>query len=294
MDRPLTPTSSRSTAERLRQSRRIWTDALANPRGDHTLDATPLDPSARAETRRRAGAGGDAERADASVHRAVVETAPAFRPDRLSGRAGRSQDASIAAAAYREADGGDRPRAAAHSRFSVISIPTVPTNYLVMPVVGDTPDYTLTLNPHEVAHAFEVPLRFLMNPRHHELHSREWKGRMRRYYAIPYEEHYIWGVTAGIVRNLYERLYSIMTRAIIQERCCFSCLSPPTPSSWSSPGAIRWHGLPGASTPPGSSSRAWGSSSCRCWRAASSPPRQAGTYVPSHMENGVLVPGHFE
>ena len=77
-----------------------------------------------------------------------------------------------------------------------------------MPVVAEVaPDYTLTLNPHEVAHTFEVPLGFLMDPRHHELHSREWKGRLRRFYAIPYEEHYIWGVTAGIVRNLYERLY---------------------------------------------------------------------------------------
>jgi hypothetical protein len=24
---------------------------------------------------------------------------------------------------------------------------------------------------------------------------------------MPYERHYIWGVTAGILRNLYERLY---------------------------------------------------------------------------------------
>jgi hypothetical protein len=46
-----------------------------------------------------------------------------------------------------------------------------------------------------------------MNPKHHELHSKEWRGRVRHYYAMPYEGRYIWGVTAGIVRNLYERLY---------------------------------------------------------------------------------------
>jgi hypothetical protein len=52
-----------------------------------------------------------------------------------------------------------------------------------------------------------VPLSFLMDPARHELHSREWKGRVRRYYAMPYQGRYIWGVTAGIIRNLYERLY---------------------------------------------------------------------------------------
>ena len=48
-----------------------------------------------------------------------------------------------------------------------------------MPVVGAvSPEYTLTLNPDEVADTFEVPLSFLMNPARHELHSREWKGRV--------------------------------------------------------------------------------------------------------------------
>jgi hypothetical protein len=46
-----------------------------------------------------------------------------------------------------------------------------------------------------------------MDPNRHELHAREWKGRLRRYYAIPYAERYIWGVTAGIIRNMYMRLY---------------------------------------------------------------------------------------
>ena len=54
---------------------------------------------------------------------------------------------------------------------------------------------------------FEVPLGFLMDPARHEIHEREWNGRLRRYYAIPFGDRYIWGVTAGIIRNLYERLY---------------------------------------------------------------------------------------
>ena len=82
------------------------------------------------------------------------------------------------------------------------------TNYLVTPVVAQVdPDYTLSINPDEVAGTFEVPLRFLMDGANHQLHSKEWRGRQRRYYAMLYGEHYIWGVTAGIIRNLYERLY---------------------------------------------------------------------------------------
>jgi 8-oxo-dGTP pyrophosphatase MutT (NUDIX family) len=82
------------------------------------------------------------------------------------------------------------------------------SGYLVLPVVAFVePRFTLSLNAREVSDAFEVPLGFLMNPHNHELHAREWKGRIRQYYAIPFRERYIWGVTAGIVRNLYVRLY---------------------------------------------------------------------------------------
>lgn len=82
------------------------------------------------------------------------------------------------------------------------------TNYLVVPVIGIVrPGFTLSLNPHEVAHAFEAPLAFLMDEGNHQLHSREFRGQLRRFYAIPYRTHYIWGVTAGILRNMYEKLY---------------------------------------------------------------------------------------
>lgn len=82
------------------------------------------------------------------------------------------------------------------------------SGYLVMPVVAVVePRFTLSLNPTEVADAFEVPLGFLLDPNNHEIHAREWKGRIRQYYAIPFRERYIWGVTAGILRNLYVRLY---------------------------------------------------------------------------------------
>ena len=50
-------------------------------------------------------------------------------------------------------------------------------------------------------------LAFLMDAQNHVLHSRDWRGIVRRYYAMPFGDRYIWGVTAGIVRNLYERVY---------------------------------------------------------------------------------------
>jgi len=82
------------------------------------------------------------------------------------------------------------------------------SGFRILPTVARVdPDYRLTLNPSEVADAFEVPLAFLMDAQNHALHSRDWKGVIRRYYAMPFGERYIWGVTAGILRNLYERLY---------------------------------------------------------------------------------------
>jgi 8-oxo-dGTP pyrophosphatase MutT (NUDIX family) len=80
--------------------------------------------------------------------------------------------------------------------------------YRVVPTVARVrPGFSLALNPAEVEVAFEVPLSFLMEPGNHRRHSREWQGLMRSYYAMPFGERYIWGVTAGILRNLYERLY---------------------------------------------------------------------------------------
>jgi 8-oxo-dGTP pyrophosphatase MutT (NUDIX family) len=81
--------------------------------------------------------------------------------------------------------------------------------FCIAPAIGIvSPDYSLKLDPREVADAFEVPLRFLMTPENHERHWREVNGERRDYYAMPYEDRHIWGVTAGILRVLSERLYS--------------------------------------------------------------------------------------
>lgn len=81
------------------------------------------------------------------------------------------------------------------------------TGYRIVPVVGlVAPPFELVLNPHEVDDAFETPLAFLMDPANHQRHGREWQGRHRTYYAMPFGDRYIWGATAGMIRNLYERL----------------------------------------------------------------------------------------
>ena len=80
--------------------------------------------------------------------------------------------------------------------------------YRIVPTLARIdPDFELTLNPSEVDDAFEVPLAFLMDPDNHQRHSREWQGMTRSFYAIPFGQRYIWGVTAGILRNLYDRIY---------------------------------------------------------------------------------------
>jgi 8-oxo-dGTP pyrophosphatase MutT (NUDIX family) len=79
--------------------------------------------------------------------------------------------------------------------------------FRILPTVARVrPGFKLTINPGEVDDAFEVPLAFLMDPANHQLHSKEFRGMDRTYYAMPFAERYIWGATAGILRVLYERI----------------------------------------------------------------------------------------
>jgi len=80
--------------------------------------------------------------------------------------------------------------------------------FRILPTVARVkPGFKLTINHSEVVDAFEVPLAFLMNPANHQIHSKDFRGMERSYYAMPYAERYIWGATAGILRVLYERIY---------------------------------------------------------------------------------------
>ena len=80
--------------------------------------------------------------------------------------------------------------------------------YRIVPVIARVkPGFALTLNTSEVDNTFEVPLAFLMDQANVQRHSRDWQGMTRHYYAITFGERYIWGVTAGILRNLHDRIF---------------------------------------------------------------------------------------
>lgn len=84
------------------------------------------------------------------------------------------------------------------------------TGFEVTPVVGLVSlPLQLELDSFEVAEVFETPLGFLLDPANHQRHSIEVRGAMRQYYAMPYQGHYIWGATAGIVVSLYRHLFSL-------------------------------------------------------------------------------------
>jgi len=119
------------------------------------------------------------------------------------------QDGSPAAAALREAGEEIGLSRALIEPIGYLDLYLTFSGYRIVPTLARVaPDYELTLCAAEVADAFEVPLAFLMDAQNHSLRSREWKGVTRRYYAMPFGERYIWGVTADILRNLYERIYA--------------------------------------------------------------------------------------
>ena len=83
------------------------------------------------------------------------------------------------------------------------------TGFQITPIVAFVrPDFPVTLDAREVLEMFEVPLRFLMNEANHQKASREWRGRQRSFYAMPYEGRYIWGATAGMLKNMHQRLFA--------------------------------------------------------------------------------------
>ena len=81
------------------------------------------------------------------------------------------------------------------------------TGYCVTPVVGLVqPGFNLQIDMGEVAGVFEVPLRYLIDPSHHQTRDRQIGEIAVRVYDLPYGERRIWGATAGILRNLYRLL----------------------------------------------------------------------------------------
>lgn len=82
------------------------------------------------------------------------------------------------------------------------------SGYRIKPVLAlVSSEATFTANPEEVETVFEVPVSFLMTLDNFQRESRVWQGIERYFYTMYYGDRFIWGVTAGIIRMMHERLY---------------------------------------------------------------------------------------
>ena len=133
------------------------------------------------------------------------------------------EDRDAVHTALREAEEEIGLAAAQVEPLACMPLYTTVTGFAVTPVVALVHAHARWQpQPTEVAEVFEVPLEFLMNPAHHEV--RAWDppqspaeapaggpGR-RMFYAMPWTDphtgksYFIWGATAGMIRNLYRLL----------------------------------------------------------------------------------------
>lgn len=117
-------------------------------------------------------------------------------------------DASVVDAALREAEE-EVGLARDHVQvLGTLPVYTTGTAFVITPVVAWVqPGFTLVPNAGEVADVFEVPLSFLLNPAHHRRHAYEFEGVRREWFSMPWQdgatERFIWGATAGMLRNFY-------------------------------------------------------------------------------------------
>lgn len=185
-------------------------EPTSNPRGDHDLDATP-DFIPAAPHRHAAVLVPVIPRAN-GLHILFTLRAAHLRDHsgQIAFPGGKidPDDATPIQAALREAHEEIGLEADAIRTLGYLDPYLSASGFLVTPVLGlVAPEAPLHLNAAEVAATFEVPLTYLLDRRFRQIESRVWQGRNRRYYVIAYGPHRIWGVTAGIVNNLHERLF---------------------------------------------------------------------------------------
>ena len=119
-----------------------------------------------------------------------------------------ADDASPAAAALREAEEEVALARSFVEPIGYLDIHMNPFGFRIMPVLARVrPGFSLRLSTSEVEGAFEAPLSFLMTPQNYERADRDWNGLTLSLYTISFGDRSIWGATAGILRNLYERVY---------------------------------------------------------------------------------------
>jgi 8-oxo-dGTP pyrophosphatase MutT (NUDIX family) len=183
---------------------------VAGVRGDLDLDPSLWERAGVAATRPAAVLVGVVDRAEPTVLLTLRNAALEAHAGQIAFPGGKIEpdDPSPAAAALREAEEEIGLAPGLVDPIGHLDLYLTFSGFRILPTVARVdPGHRLTLNRAEVDEAFEVPLAFLMDAQNHALHSRDWKGVIRRYYAMPFRERYIWGVTAGILRNLYERIY---------------------------------------------------------------------------------------
>jgi 8-oxo-dGTP pyrophosphatase MutT (NUDIX family) len=116
-------------------------------------------------------------------------------------------DASPMDAALREADEEIGLKRSFVEPVGYLDVYATGFGFRILPTLARVrPGFELAINANEVDAAFEVPLAFLMDPVNHKLGSKEFRGLQRSFYEMPFEQHYIWGATAGMLRAMYERI----------------------------------------------------------------------------------------
>jgi 8-oxo-dGTP pyrophosphatase MutT (NUDIX family) len=186
-------------------------DASITPRrGDHDVDPVMLKISAVRPIRPAAVLVGIVDHPEPTILLTQRAQHLPDHPGQVSFPGGKieASDESPRAAALRETDEEIGLARDAVEPLGYLDLYMTTLGYRIVPVVARVePGFALTLNTAEVDATFEVPLAFLMDQANVQRHSRDWQGMTRHYYAITFGERYIWGVTAGILRNLYDRIY---------------------------------------------------------------------------------------
>jgi len=201
---------ARLATERLRSEPPAIGDLIARPRGDHDMQPQPVPLPDEKAAVPAAVLIGIVPRPDGPTvlltQRAATLRSHSAQVAFPGGRVD-AVDGSPVVTALRETEeeiGLSRERI---RTLGFLDAYLTGTGYRIVPVVALVePPFSLTLNAHEVDEAFETPLSFLLDPANHLREGREWKGLYRTYYAMPFGDRYIWGATAGMIRNLYERL----------------------------------------------------------------------------------------
>jgi 8-oxo-dGTP pyrophosphatase MutT (NUDIX family) len=206
---PDTTTLRALCAARLERSPspRVWDNRLEAPRSDYAMN--PAWGTANVAARPSAVLVPIVARTELSViliQRPQTMTAHAGEVSFPGGKVD-AADASPVEAALREAEEEIGLTRGHVEVLGFLDCYQVRTGFRIVPVVGlVTPPFTLQVHTREVVDAFEVPFAFLMDSANHHKQSREMRGETQHFYAMPWEGRYIWGATAAMIRNLFERL----------------------------------------------------------------------------------------